>query len=565
MFRPALLLALALFAAACTPDTDETTTSIATTSSTTTLPQATTTTSPPDGFGGLATVGIPFGLETLNPFHSGGTEAGRLVGNALWATVYDIDPDTWERIPDNVSALPSTIDGAIEINDDGSMTVQYQIPRTATWSDGQPISGADLAFTAEAMRDLAFAGNSTVDPIMRTVVSTDSVEQVAWITFSEADLSFEDALWIILPSHALDGVDLQNGTDGSDWPSGGPFMVDAFVPGGDISLVRNPNYWKIDTSGRQLPYLDRLVFTSTNGQDGAAFVSQTVETALVSSDPETLALIDSTTSAGAELLKTATPVLEHLTFNFGGAREVANPSSMNDERTFRQAVPRSLDPDIFERPDTVWSGSWPGVLTATDGSAWSAYAHDPAAALEAVIALENLVPVSVLTTTGNGSLRIDIASAMRPSFEAMSVRLETTFIDSLEFFGEVLGIGTYDVGMWAWVNDGGYGSVIRLMEALDPASDASGFSGWGIGSSASEVSERYSELVVAARSTVDTAEFAAIVLEAETILASELPLVPLFHRATHAAVWADRITNVQHNGSSSDLTWNVEVWQRVGE
>jgi ABC-type transport system substrate-binding protein len=185
--------------------------------------------------------------------------------------------------------------------------------------------------------------------------------------------------------------------------------------------------------------------------------------------------------------------------------------------------------------------------------------------LDAVIALENLVPVSVLTTTGNGSLRIDIASGMRPSFEAMSVRLETTFIDSLEFFGEVLGIGTYDLGMWAWVNDGGYGSVIRLMEALDPVSDTGGFNGWGVGSSASEASARYSELVVAARSTVDTAEFAAIVSEAEAILASELPLLPLFNRVSHAAVWADRISNVEHNGSSSDLTWNVEVWQRVGE
>jgi peptide/nickel transport system substrate-binding protein len=565
MFRPAVLIALALFVASCTPGTDDATTSIAATSSTTTLPQATTTTSPPDGFGGEATVGFPFGLETLNPFHSGGMEAGRLVGNALWATVYDIDPDTWERIPDNVDALPSTIDGAIESNADGSMTVQYQIPRTATWSDGRPISGADLAFTAEAMRDLAFAGNGTVHPIMRTVVSTDSVEQVAWITFSEANLSFEDALWIILPSHALEGVDLQNGTDGSDWPSGGPFMVDSFVSGGDISLVRNPNYWKTDASGRQLPYLDRLVFTSTGGEDGAAFVARTVDAALVSSDPETLTLIAGTTNAGAELLKAATPVLEHLTFNFGEAREVANPSSMNDERTFRQAVPRSLDPDTFARPETTWSGSWPGVLTPTDGSAWGAYAYDTAAALDAVIALDNLAPVSVLTTTGNGSLRIDIASAMRPSFEAMGVRLETTFIDSLEFFGDVLGIGTYDLGMWAWVNDGGYGSVIRLMEALDPASDAGGFNGWGVGSSASEASARYSELVVAARTTADTAEFAAIVSEAEAILASELPLIPLFNRASHAAVWADRISNVAHNGSSSDLTWNVEVWRRVGE
>jgi ABC-type transport system substrate-binding protein len=448
MLKLASLVAFALVLAACTSAAEETTTTVAVTSSTTTLPQATTTTSPPDGFGGEAVVGIPFGLNTLNPFQAGGLDGARLVGNALWATVYDMDPDAWERIPDNVSALPSTANGGIEINDDGSMTVQYQVPRTATWSDGRPISGADLAFTAEAMRDLAFAGNLAVDPIMKTVVSTDSVEQVAWITFSGPNLAFEDALWIILPSHALEGVDLERDTDGSDWPSGGPFMVEDFVAGEPISLVRNPNYWK-------------------------------------------------TTSNGAEMLKVATPVLEHLTFNFLEARDAANEISMNDEVTFRQAVPRSLDPAIFARPETVWTGSLPGVLTPLDGSAWATSAYDPTAASDAIIALENPLPTAVLTTTVNASLRTEIGMDMVKAFDSIGVDLETSFIDSVEFFGEVLGGGTYDIGMWAWVNDGGYGGVVNLMERLDPASTPDGFNGWGSGSAASEATIRYSELVVA--------------------------------------------------------------------
>ena len=34
-------------------------------------------------------------------------------------TVYDVDPETWERIPDAVTALPSASRG-IEVADDGS-------------------------------------------------------------------------------------------------------------------------------------------------------------------------------------------------------------------------------------------------------------------------------------------------------------------------------------------------------------------------------------------------------------------------------------------------------------
>lgn len=564
MFKTATLVALALVVAACTSGGDDTTTTSVTTSSTTTLPQATTTTEPPDGFGGQAVVGLPFGVATLNPFQAGGSPEVRLVGNAVWATVYDIDPITWDRIPDNVTSLPSRMEGAIEINEDGSMTVQYQISRTATWSDGLPISGADLAFTAEAMRDLAFAGNTAVDPIMKTVLSTDSVEQVAWITFSEPNLLFEDALWIILPSHVLGGVNLETGTDGSEWPSGGPFMVEDFVPGGITSLVRNPNYWRTDDSGRQLPHLDRLVFIPT-GDEMEGFLAGTVDATVVPAVPEMLGAIEAISADGAELLKVATPILEHLTFNFVPARKMANASSMNDDVTFRAAVPRSLDPAIFDRPEVAWTGAWPGVLTALDGSRWADYRYDPDSASAAIVALENPDPVSVLTTTDNGSLRVEIGSAMRQSFEAMGVRLETSFIDSLEFFGEVLGVGTYDMGMWAWENDGGYSDIVALMESLDPTGDTVGFSGWGIGGSASDASVRYSELVIAARSTLNADEFAAIVAEAEAILASEIPLIPLFHRASYAAVWVNRIVNVEHNGSSSVLTWNVETWQRVGE
>jgi peptide/nickel transport system substrate-binding protein len=38
----------------------------------------------------------------------------------------------------------------------------------------------------------------------------------------------------------------------------GPFMVDASQPGERVVLKRNPNYWKRDEQGNQLPYLDQI-------------------------------------------------------------------------------------------------------------------------------------------------------------------------------------------------------------------------------------------------------------------------------------------------------------------
>jgi ABC-type transport system substrate-binding protein len=40
----------------------------------------------------------------------------------------------------------------------------------------------------------------------------------------------------------------------------GPFIVQSFAPRDNMVVVRNPNYWLKDSSGRQLPYLDKITF-----------------------------------------------------------------------------------------------------------------------------------------------------------------------------------------------------------------------------------------------------------------------------------------------------------------
>ena len=40
----------------------------------------------------------------------------------------------------------------------------------------------------------------------------------------------------------------------------GPFKVDNWTPNSEMKLSKNPNYWRTDAEGRQLPYLDSLTF-----------------------------------------------------------------------------------------------------------------------------------------------------------------------------------------------------------------------------------------------------------------------------------------------------------------
>ncbi len=554
---------LALLITACTPANEAQPTTTAANGVPATSTISSTVSLPPDGFGGHITVGIDSAPTTLNPFDPDALESTRIVGNAVWATVYDIDPLTWERIPDNVTAMPTSYDGGIKTNADGTMTAQYQVARRATWSDGVPMTGADLAFTAVAMRDLALAGNPTVDPAMASVVSTDSVDQIAWVTFADPSLTFEDALWIILPSHVLAGTDLAT-SDATSWPSGGPFKVE----GGDVmSLVRNPNYWKSDEAGRQLPYADSVSFVASGNDPVELFVSRAVDVARVPENADAVSRIADLTPEGAQLEVASTPLVEHVTFNFGQGRAAANEASFNDEYAFRSAIARAIDREaLLTSAGIPWSPSVPGLLIPLGPSAFDRYPFSSTESRSLVSSLEAVVePRSVLSTTVNDGDRPALAAELASAFAPLGVAYETNLLDSIVLFNDVLPNGTYDLGMWAWENDGGYGSTMALLELFDPANFPGSYSSWGSGTNATDASARYSELVAEARATFGADDFAAIIGEAEEILAAELPLIPLFHRSSLAAFWSDVVTGVAHNGSRSGLTWNVELWQVAGE
>ncbi len=566
MYRlSAVSLAIALAVAACTPASSD---PISTTAGSTSTSVATTTTEAAEAMRGEVRIGVDSPVLTLNPLSDELFGASRLVGQAVWATVYTIEPETWDRVPNVVSSLPSETPGAIEIAGDGSMTVRYEVVKGATWSDGTPITGDDITFTAEAMASLA-GGDST--NVMSTVIATDSVDRLAWVTFSATSLAFEDALRVILPAHAAGGI-LDLGTDDAmQWPSGGPFMVSPEQTGRDLVLERNPHYWKSDDQGTRLPYLDGLTVVSPGEPGGEVdlFADGAVDVIVPSPSSDVLGRLATLAAAGTDVQHVPTPIVEHLTFQFGGGRDVVNDQSSNDLLDFRMAVAHSIDrPGLLEQTGVPWTSGTPGMLLPIGFSAWEPYSFDPAKGKALVLdmhgeAVTELPSVSILSTTGNGDSRIAIGDALIGAFADVGIGLSTSYLDSLIFFGETIGTAEFDIGMWAWVSDGGYANQLSLLELFDPASEATdaNFGNWGTGDSADAATEAFSELVVAARTTTDVTAFSELIASAEELLASNLPMIPLFMRSSTAAVRPEAVSGVVHNGSVSEITWNVEMWQ----
>ncbi len=560
------IVAASLVAASCTSTSPATTTSPTTPSTTSASATSPTTTLPPTESDHEVAIGVELPIGSLNPFAADGFRE-RIAGNLVWAIVYDLDPQTWEKIPDVVVDLPSR-SGGITRNDDGTMTVRYEIVDGARWSDGEPITGADVAFTAEAMRDMAERGVRNVDPVMATLLAAESSGPVASLTFSEPSLIVEDALWVVLPAHTLGDIDQIETTEASLWPSGGPFVVDTFAPAGESRFVRNEAYWKTDAAGERLPYLD-VVTIAPAGRlaDGepaspvADFVLHRFDVVPVSPTAEDVRRVEGAVEQGAELQHVRTPVIEQLTFNFSDTRLAVNPDSVNEILDFRRAIASAIDPQrILAEAAVPWLPETPGLLAPAGESAWSVYQN-------AFTVVPDLPAgaASIVTTTGNADERPRIVQALRTVFAAAGVAYESRLEDSQSFFQQTIVDGSYDIGLWAWVADGSYRGTIGLMELLDPAASPpdGNYGNWGAAGTASDATRRFSAIVDEARTTVAADRFDELVREAEAILARELPLIPLFSRGSAVAVWPDSVTGVVHNGTRSDFTWNIERWRRA--
>ena len=127
-----------------------------------------------------------------------------------------------------------------------------------TFHDGSPVNSAAL------VRHLEELGNATLSRLAIEEAEIQGFEAIDDLTvkvslgktFVDFPLGFTSAGGF-LGAPAM--YDL--GTDSARNPIGtGPFMLDEWIEHEETRLVRNPNYWRTDAEGRQLPSLDAIEF-----------------------------------------------------------------------------------------------------------------------------------------------------------------------------------------------------------------------------------------------------------------------------------------------------------------
>src|SRR5215510_7706748 len=137
------------------------------------------------------------------------------------------------------------------------------------FSDGQPLTSNDVAFTLEAAYDERNKAEVFRDallingkPISVKVLDDRNLQFVLPETIAAPDNYLYNIA--VLPKNALE-ADQNAGRLSETWKitaspasvvSSGPFVVASAAVSERIVLKRNPYYWKRDAKGTQLPYLD---------------------------------------------------------------------------------------------------------------------------------------------------------------------------------------------------------------------------------------------------------------------------------------------------------------------
>jgi peptide/nickel transport system substrate-binding protein len=526
--------------------------------------------------GGGAIIASESEPQTLNSFMAGGDLISvALLGQAYAAGVYDVDGNSLSLIPELVTELPTTVNGGVVLNDDGTMTVRYNIRDEAQWEDGVPISGDDFQFTLDTIMN---PDHPIEKRYYEDVVASTAGAKTFEFTMAQPTLRYETMFGEIIPKHSVEGSDFVVDWNDKRWVSAGPFIFEEWTKGESITLRRNPNYWKIDSeTEQQLPYLDSVTFLFEADSPAMieAFKSRDIDVFSPRATVENVQALHALESQGALVETLSGPVWEHLNFQFGPGRLEMNESSCNEVYEMRLAIAESVDRDAITE-DIL--GGMIGPLQshvdtfspAISQGAWSQFALDPvAAARNHATAVETAGRECSVTFTANieNDERVRLSELLADMFAASGIGYRSQLEDSTLFFGETLSTGSWDFGQWTWRGSPGFASLVAFHDVLDPEApppDGRNFYRWGTADSSviDDSTRRFAELRDLMQETVDFDELTPLIQEAENILADSLVIIPLYGHPVAAAVWEDEIVGFKHNPTRAGFTWNIETWHR---
>lgn len=541
--------------------------------------------------------------ETRNPGEGAAQKGGRLVvayrneptsHNKIVGTnvgdelLYRLTQAPLVRVNRETAAIEPRLAESWTSSDDG-LTWTFTLRNGVKFSDGTPLTSADVVFTFRLLYDPDVASDmaSTLKVGNQPLTVRALDQRTVVVVFPGPygpGISVLDAV-PILPRHKLESaLEAKRVRDvwtmksaSSDIAGLGPFRVREYRPAERMVLERNPHYWLTDAEGRALPNLDEVEVQFVSDQNAETLRLQSGAVDLMTNQVrfEDLAALRQLERSGTVRLYDAgtTTAPDLMWFNLNPDAVVAKARPWIHQAGFRRAVSMAIDRTAIV--NTVFLGeavAIAGPVTPGHGQwfdpAIAAPVFDRAAAareLDAVgltdrngdgtreDAAGSPARFSILTQRGH-SVRERTAAVVQEQLKAVGITVDVVAMDGpslLQRFGQK----DYDAILYGFEFD-----------SFDPARHAQfwmssgGYHVWQPGQTTPATSweARIDDLMTRQSTTLDAATRLRLYSEARAVLHEQQPVLyfaaPRVILATSARVQGVRVSVLAPN-----ILWNVDA------
>jgi len=385
------------------------------------------------------------------------------VSNDAEETIRYLTGGVLVRVNRQTQQLEPELAESWKLSKDGRQ-ITFKLRQGIVFSDGTAFSAADVAYTVQQLMDPALhtatgdAFRSGTGTVSSKILAPDRLEITFPAPVAGLDRLFDQVAILSSTSSKKEAAVL------------GPFMVAEFKPGASVLLKRNPNYWKKNSQGNRLPYLDSIRLDIQPNRDIEMLRFKRGELDLINSlDSE---YFDRLAAASPGLVHDVGPSLdsEQMWFNEVGKAPIpAYKRNWFRSTNFRRAIAQSINYEDLSR--VVFNRhAQPAAGPVSPGNKFwfndklKPYPYDPDGALKK-LQLEgfrlqngvlrdrdgNNVEFSIITNAGN-KYREKMAVLIQQDLQKIGVNVSVVTLDFPSLIERITQSFNYDAAILGLTN-----------------------------------------------------------------------------------------------------------------
>jgi peptide/nickel transport system substrate-binding protein len=485
-----------------------------------------------------------------------------------WAVGSQTMPRAFDTVKEGDDWVPVASDlltGEPELVTEPKQVVTYDINPDAVWSDGEPITSTDFKYTWDQIANGTDIYDTTGYVNIESVDDSDPAKAV--VTFSTPYAGWKGLFgsgFGIYPSHLLEGKDRNAEMANGYTFSGGPWMLESWNKGVDMTLVPNPAYWG------DKPKLDEVVFrlVPDTAAEFQAYKAGEVDAIYPQPQIDVVDAINAGGLSGQSSFSAETGNFEALWIN--------NAKAPFDSLAVRQAFAYSLDRaaivealfgglGITEPLQTI---NAPILSFYSDTEAFSGYTQD----LDKVDELMTgdgwakngsgiwekggTTASFTFTTTAGNARRALTQQVVQEQAGAAGFEVTLENIPAGDFFGQRLPAGEFQVGLYAQVLTFVDPGTCNLFcsKNIPSAENNNAGQNW----TRTNIPE-IDPLLDTVDTSLDQDERAAANKEAEALLAENAASIPL-DPLPNILLWSDKVLGPVSDNPVLGPFWNLTSW-----